>query len=129
MSDDKAGFPAQNNIKAFDLKGLYSLEIVTDMVAGQIQRLTPVNEHGVRDTSRFVRFFSTVTVSHGGRPYQVNFEISAGSLSDALAKFAEEGSKAAMEFLERLESERVKAQLTGQRSSAGPLAPKLVLPN
>ena len=126
--DDKPGFPAQNQIRAFDVAGLYVLEIVTDMVAGQVQKLTPVDEHGVRDVGRSVRFFSTVTVNHGSRPYNVPFELPAKSLSEALAMFSDEGAKAAMAFLDKLETERVRSQLQGQRSGAGPM-PKLVVPH
>lgn len=127
--EDKAGFPAQNNIKGFDLKGLYSLEIITDMVAGQVQILRPVTEHGVRDVSRPIRFFSNVTVTHGQRPYQVNFEIPAKSLDEALALFPDEGVKAAAVFLDKLEGDRIKAALQGKQQGA-PLGggPKLHIP-
>lgn len=127
--EDKAGFPAQNNIKGFDLKGLYSLEIITDMVAGQVQILRPVNEHGVRDVSRPIRFLSSATVNAGMRPYTVQFEIPAKSLDEALAKFAEESTKACMLFLDKLESDRIKQSLAGQRTAAPlPGSPKIHIP-
>lgn len=117
----------QNLIKAFDLRGLYEMECYTDMVAGQIQKFTPVNEHGVRDTTRFVRFFSSVTVNQGGRPFTLQFEIAAKSLSEAFSLFQKEATKAAMEFLDRMESERMRRNLVGGKLAAD--VKPLVLPH
>lgn len=127
MNDDKAGSAFNNAVKGFDVNALVLVEVYADPAAGEIRKLTPVNEHGVRDTTRFVRFYSNITLLAGGRQLRVDFEIPAGSLSEAIEKFPVEAAKAGADYLEKLEQAQMRARLQGQTAAAS--VKPLVLPN
>ena len=79
-----------------DPAGLYREEIYTDRRAGTIRRLTPVTVDGATDPNRPVLFSGQTQLLTPAGVLPLVFEIEAGTLEEALAKFPE-GVNAALE--------------------------------
>ena len=72
-----------------DPAGLYREEIYTDRRAGTIRRLTPVTVDGATDPDRPVLFSGQTQLLTPAGVLPLVFEIEAGTLQEALAKFPE----------------------------------------
>ncbi len=81
---------------SLDPAGLYREEIYTDRRAGTIRRLTPVTVNGSVDPQRPVLFSGQTQLLTPAGVLPLVFEIEAGTLEEALAKFPE-GVNAALE--------------------------------
>jgi hypothetical protein len=79
-----------------DPAGLYREEIFTDRRAGTIRRLTPVTVDGATDPKRPVLYSGQTQLLTPAGVLPLGFEIEAGSLEEALAKFPD-GVNAALE--------------------------------
>jgi hypothetical protein len=79
-----------------DPAGLYREEMFTDRRAGTIRRLTPVTVDGSTDAKRPVLFSGQTQLLTPAGVLPLVFEIEAGTLEEALAKFPE-GVNAALE--------------------------------
>jgi hypothetical protein len=79
-----------------DPAGLYREEIYTDRRAGTIRRLTPVTVDGATDPNRPVLFSGQTQLLTPAGVLPLAFEIDAGTLEEALARFPE-GVNAALE--------------------------------
>ncbi|HEV2270529.1 MAG TPA: hypothetical protein VGR92_13805 [Steroidobacteraceae bacterium] len=79
-----------------DPAGLYREEIYTDRRAGTIRRLTPVTVDGATDPGRPVLFSGQTQLLTPAGVLPLVFEIEAGTLEEALAKFPD-GVNAALE--------------------------------
>ncbi len=79
-----------------DPAALYREEIYTDRRAGTIRRLTPVTVDGATDPKRPVLFSGQTQLLTPAGVLPLVFEIEAGTLEEALAKFPE-GVHAALE--------------------------------
>jgi hypothetical protein len=79
-----------------DPASLYREEIYTDRRAGTIRRLTPVTVDGATDPKRPVLFSGQTQLLTPAGVLPLVFEIEAGTLEEALAKFPE-GVNAALE--------------------------------
>ncbi|MBW4053168.1 MAG: hypothetical protein HIU85_17255 [Proteobacteria bacterium] len=79
-----------------DSAGLYREEVYTDRRAGTIRRLTPVTVDGATDPKRPVLFSGQTQLLTPAGVLPLAFEIEAGTLEEALAKFPE-GVNAALE--------------------------------
>jgi hypothetical protein len=89
---------AQNDLPDIELdpKGLYREDVFTDRRAGSIRRLTPVTVDGAVDASRPVLFSGQTQLLTPAGVLPLGFEIEAGTLEEALAKFPD-GVKVALE--------------------------------
>ena len=79
-----------------DPAGLYREEIFTDRRAGTVRRLTPVAVDGATDPKRPVLFSGQTQLLTPAGVLPLVFEIEAGTLEEALAKFPD-GVNAALE--------------------------------
>jgi len=79
-----------------DPAGLYREEIFTDRRAGTVRRLTPVTVDGATDPKRPVLFSGQTQLLTPAGVLPLVFEIEAGTLEEALAKFPD-GVNAALE--------------------------------
>jgi hypothetical protein len=79
-----------------DPAGLYREEIYTDRRAGTIRRLTPVTVDGATDPNRPVLFSGQTQLLTPAGVLPLVFEIEAGTLEEALARFPQ-GVNAALE--------------------------------
>lgn len=79
-----------------DPAGLYREEIYTDRRAGTIRRLTPVTVDGATDPNRPVLFSGQTQLLTPAGVLPLAFEIEAGTLEEALARFPQ-GVNSALE--------------------------------
>lgn len=88
---------------------LYREEIFTDRRAGNVRRLTPVKSDGSADESRPTLYVgqSQILTPMGAIP--ITFEIPAGSLGEAIGKFAAEAETAVENTLQELRELRREA--------------------
>jgi hypothetical protein len=89
--------------------GLYREEVVTDRRIGSIRILTPVTAEGLADAMRKVLYVGEAQVLTPGGVLPLVFEIDAGSLSEAIQKFAPGADAAVERALRELEALRREA--------------------
>jgi hypothetical protein len=104
MADD----PATANIE-MDGASLYREETFTDRRIGSLQRLTPVTAAGADDDSRPVIYMGQTQILTPAGALPLSFEIDAGSLDEAIAKFGDLARQALASTMERLEEMRREA--------------------
>jgi hypothetical protein len=99
--------------KASDLSmnvaGLYREEVVTDRRIGSIRILTPVTAEGLTDPLRKVVYAGEAQVLTPGGVLPLSFDIDAGSLREAVDKFAAGADAAVERALQELEALRREA--------------------
>lgn len=77
-----------------DPAALYREEIYTDRKVGTIRTLTPVKSDGSNDASRSVLYVGEAQLLTSMGAVPITFEIEAGSLDEAVKKFAEHAKDA-----------------------------------
>lgn len=85
---------------------LYREEVITDRRVGTIQRLTPVTIDGDDDASRPVLYVGQASLMTPAGSLPINFEIEAGSLSEAVEKFGEYAQEAVQDTIRQLQEMR-----------------------
>lgn len=111
---------------AMDAASLYREESFTDRRVGTIQVLTPVTPQGDIDTARSVMFVGQTQVMTPAGALPLNFEISAGSLEDAIERFGDEAKQAlnnTMQKLEELRREAASSLIVPGTDGAGGIPP------
>jgi hypothetical protein len=76
---------------------LYREEVITDRKVGTLRVMTPIRIDGTTDDKRAVLYMGEAQILTGAGPLPIGFEIEAGSLREAVEKFA----PAAKEAIER----------------------------
>jgi hypothetical protein len=77
-----------------DSATLYREDLFTDRKVGTIRTLTPVKSDGSNDTSRPVIYVGEAQLLTSMGAVPITFEIEAGSLDEAVKKFAEHAKEA-----------------------------------
>ncbi|MGW8183797.1 MAG: hypothetical protein ACWGMT_07550 [Burkholderiales bacterium] len=77
-----------------DPAALFREEIYTDRKVGTIRTLTPVKPDGSSDSSRSVVYVGEAQLLTSMGAVPITFEIEAGSLDEAVKKFAENAKEA-----------------------------------
>ncbi len=115
------------NVNATDLKmdpaDLYHEEVFTDRKMGTVRRLTPVKADGSPDTSRSELYVGQAQLLTPVGAVPVSFEISAGSLDEAIERFAEEAKQAVDRTVEELKELRREASSSIMVPQVGPGGP------
>jgi hypothetical protein len=101
MADTKA----ESGIE-MDGANLYVEESFTDRRVGNLQRLSPVKKDGTPDPARAVLYLGQTQVLTPAGALPLSFEIEAGSLDEAIAKFGKQAQQALNDTLRRLEELR-----------------------
>lgn len=92
-----------------DSKELYLEEVFTDRRVGSIMRLTPVDGEGKPDPAKPVIYVGQTQILTPAGTLPLSFEIQAGSLADAAAKFGDAAKRAVDDTMERLKQLRREA--------------------
>lgn len=92
-----------------DGKSLYREETFTDRRVGTLQRLTPVDAAGNADSSRPVLFVGQTQVLTPAGALPLSFEIEAGTLDEAVARFGDYAEQALASTMKKLEELRREA--------------------
>ncbi|CAG0946279.1 hypothetical protein GPROT2_03660 [Gammaproteobacteria bacterium] len=88
---------------------LYLEEVFTDRRVGTIQRLSPVDAMGRPDPARAVLYVGQTQILTAAGALPLSFEIEAGSLQEAAAKFGDGAKVGLQQTMERLEEMRREA--------------------
>jgi hypothetical protein len=89
-----------------DGQGLYLEESFTDRRVGSLQRLSPVTSEGAPDSSRPIVYVGQTQVLTPAGALPLTFEIDAGSLEEAVARFGDYAQQALEQTMQRLEEMR-----------------------
>ena len=95
---------------AMDSAGLYREETFTDRRVGTLQKLTPITAAGATDTTRPVLYVGQTQVLTPAGALPLTFEVPAGSLDEAVAKFGDLAKQALARTMRRLEELRREQQ-------------------
>ncbi len=89
-----------------DATTLYREDIITDRKVGTIRRLTPVTGSGSDDASRPTLYVGEAQIMTNAGPLPINFEIEAGNLAEAVAKFGDSAKEAVERTVRELQELR-----------------------
>lgn len=105
-----------------DQDNLYREETYTDLRAGTLRRLVPVNADGTEDTGRDVLFEGNASLMTPGGTLPLNFALEATTLADALAAFPEAAEAAfeqTVEELKRMQREQASSIVVPGQGGGG----------
>lgn len=105
-----------------DAAELYREEIYTDRKVGTIRVMTPVKSDGTADSARKTLYVGEAQMMTSAGALPLSFEIDAGSLSDAVAKYgtaAREGFERTMRDLEELRRQAASSIVIPKAGAAG----------
>ncbi len=91
---------------SMDANALYKEEMYTDRKMGTIRILTPVNSDGSFDVERETLYVGQAQLMTPMGALPLAFEINAGSLADAVEKYAQEARAAVDKTMEELQALR-----------------------
>ncbi len=81
---------------------LYLEEVITDLAAGTIRRMTPIRADGRPDVSRATLYMGQAQVLSAMGPLPIQFELEADNLEEAIAMFGPEAEKAVRRMVDEL---------------------------
>ena len=81
---------------------LYLEEVITDLAAGTIRRMTPITADGRPDVARETQYMGQTQVLSAMGPLPVQFELEASNLEEAVEMFGPEAEKAVHRMVEEL---------------------------
>ena len=81
---------------------LYLEEVITDLAAGTIRRLTPLKADGSRDGSRPILYTGQTQILSAMGPLPVQFELDANNLEEAVDMFGPAAEQAVRRMVNEL---------------------------
>ena len=81
---------------------LYLEEVITDLAAGTIRRMTPIKADGTPDVSRATLYMGQAQILSAMGPLPVQFELEADNLEEAVEMFGPEAEKAVRRMVDEL---------------------------
>ena len=81
---------------------LYLEEVITDLAAGTIRRMTPIKSDGTPDVSRETLYMGQAQVVSAMGPLPIQFELEADNLAEAVEMFGTEAEKAVRRMVDEL---------------------------
>ena len=94
---------------AMDAKALYREEIYTDRKMGTLRVMLPVTAEGAPDSGRPTLYLGEAQLMTNMGPLPISFDIEAGSLADAIAKYGEAAKTGVEQALRELQEMRRQA--------------------
>ncbi len=102
MANEQQGaVPDLNNLK-MERDRLYLEEVITDLAAGTLRRMTPIRADGTPDASRATLYMGQAQVLSAMGPLPIQFELEASTLEEAIEMFAPEAEKAVRRMVDEL---------------------------
>jgi len=89
-----------------DTTSLYKEEVYTDGRVGSIRVMTPVNTDGSFDMNRAVLYTGQTQLMTPAGALPLAFEIEAGTLAEAIEKFADAAKQSLQQTMEELQEMR-----------------------
>ena len=81
---------------------LYLEEVITDLAAGTIRRMTPIRADGSPDLARATLYMGQAQVLSAMGPLPIQFELEADNLEEAVEMFGPEAEKAVRRMVDEL---------------------------
>ena len=106
-----------------DADNLYVEDVITDMAAGSIRRLTPITKEGAADTSRPIIYMGQAQVMSAMGPLPLTFPLEAADLAGAIDQFpaaAEEAVRKMVEELKELQRQQASQIVVPGAGGMGP---------
>lgn len=103
-------------------ESMYAEDTFTDQAVGQIRRMRPVTADGEPDASRETIYFGVTQMMTPAGALPLNFEIKAGSLSEAVAQFsdlAQESMEQTIKELEEMRREQASSIVVPGQNNSG----------
>ena len=94
---------------AMDAKALYREEIYTDRKMGTLRVMLPVTAEGAPDSARPTLYLGEAQLMTNMGPLPISFDIEAGSLADAIAKYGDAAKTGVEQALRELQEMRRQA--------------------
>ena len=91
---------------SMDPKALYREEVYTDRRVGTLRVMTPITAEGQEDSERPALYLGQAQIMTPGGALPITFDIAAVTLSEAVAKFAEDAQHALENTIKELEQMR-----------------------
>lgn len=128
MASDEQGAGDLPGLKELKMDGdrLYTEEVITDLAAGTIRRMTPLKVDGSPDSSRPVLYMGHAQVMSSVGPLPIQFELAADNLEDAVAGFgpaAEAAVRRMLDELRELQREQASQIVVPGAGGGGPMPP------
>jgi hypothetical protein len=92
-----------------DEKNLFREDVFTDQKVGTIRRMTPVTTDGTDDSSRPVQYIGQATVMTPMGSLPLSFDLEAGSMPEAVARFGPAAQRAVEEAAREIQEMRRQA--------------------
>ena len=108
---------------------LYLEEVITDLAAGTIRRLTPITASGAPDESRETLYMGQAQVLSAMGPLPLQFELAANNLDEAVEMFASAAEAAVRRMvdeikeLQRQQASQIVVPASGAVPGAGGAGP------
>ena len=102
MANEQQG--TARDLKNLTMEGdrLYLEEVITDLAAGTIRRMTPIKADGSPDVSRETLYMGQAQVLSAMGPVPIQFELAADNLAEAVEMFGPEAEKAVRRMVDEL---------------------------
>ena len=100
-NEQQGAVPDLNNLK-MERDRLYLEEVITDLAAGTLRRMTPIRADGTPDASRATLYMGQAQVLSAMGPLPIQFELEASTLEEAIEMFAPEAEKAVRRMVDEL---------------------------
>ena len=101
-NEQQGAVPDLNNLK-MERDRLYLEEVITDLAAGTLRRMTPIRVDGTPDASRAILYMGQAQVLSAMGPLPIQFELEASTLEEAIEMFAPEAEKAVRRMVDELQ--------------------------
>lgn len=102
MANEQQGAVRDLKNLKMDRDRLYLEEVITDLAAGTIRRMTPLKADGAPDPSRPTLYLGQAQVLSAMGPVPIQFELDAGSLEEAIEMFGPEAEQAVRRMVDEL---------------------------
>ena len=102
MANEQAGEARDLKNLKMERDRLYLEEVITDLAAGTIRRMTPIKVDGSPDESRETLYMGQAQVLSAMGPVPIQFELEADNLAEAVEMFGTEAEKAVRRMVDEL---------------------------
>ena len=106
---------------SMDANNLHIEEMITDLAAGSIRRLTPITADGAADTTRPILYMGQAQVMSAMGPLPLQFPLETDSLAGAVEMFPAAAEEAVQRMVEEIkEMQRQQASQIVVPGAGGP---------
>ena len=102
MANEQQGATRDVKNLTMERDRLYLEEVITDLAAGTIRRMTPIKADGSPDVSRETLYLGQAQVLSAMGPLPIQFELEASNLEEAIEMFGDEAEQAVRRMVDEM---------------------------